>query len=256
MAVSFAGLEEWHGLRIATMPTIYLDFEMAETVQLRRAKEIADGAEWPDTPKGFHYVEAAGHSTADVFEFALELLEDRGPSLVIVDSFGFSMQGESERSADVLAYVRDYIQPLQDKGGTPLVVDHIAKAIKGERTADKEAFGSVYKTNSMRSTVNVTGHTDEDAGVVYATFTHRKSNVGPKQKPFTITTRFTSETIKQQIVAAVREHGAMTNKQIAAVIDRDVRSVQNATSRLKGAGALAETGEKIDREALLDVTGL
>jgi AAA domain-containing protein/DNA primase RepB-like protein len=273
MAVSFAGLEEWHGLRIATMPTIYLDFEMAETVQLRRAKEIADGAEWPDTPKGFHYVEAAGHSTADVFAFALELLEDRGPSLVIVDSFGFSMQGESERSADVLAYVRNYIQPLQDKGGTPLVVDHIARAIKGERTADKEAFGSVYKTNSMRSTVNVTGHTDEDAGVVYATFTHRKSNVGPKQKPFTIVTRFTSETIafersedvihppteetiEQQIVTALREHGPMTNKQIAAVIDRDIRSVQNATSRLKGAGALAETGEKIDREAVLDVAGL
>jgi hypothetical protein len=273
MAVSFAGLEEWHGLKVATMPVIYLDFEMAELVQLRRAKEIADGAEWPDTPKGFHYVEAAGHPTSDVFAFALELVEEHGPALVIVDSFGFSMQGESERSADVLAYVRNYIQPLQDAGGTPLVVDHIAKAIKGERAADKEAFGSVYKTNSMRSTVNVTGHTDEDAGVVYATFTHRKSNVGPRLKPFTVVTRFTSEaitferseavihppteeTIEQQIVAAVREHGPMTNKQIAAVIVRDVRSVQNSTSRLKGAGALEETGAKVDREAVLDVVGL
>jgi len=273
MAVAYVGLEEWHGLRIATTPVIYLDFEMAEIVQLRRAKEIADGAEWPDTPKGFHYVEAAGHPTSDVFDFALELVEEHGPALVIVDSFGFSMQGESERSADVLAYVRNYIQPLQDAGGTPLVVDHIARAVKGERAADKEAFGSVYKTNSMRSTVNVTGHTDEDAGVVYATFTHRKSNVGPRLKPFTIVTRFTSEaiaferseavihppteeTIEQQIVAAVREHGPLTNKQIAAVIDRDLRSVQNSTSRLKSADALVETGEKVDREAVLDVAGL
>jgi hypothetical protein len=105
------------------------------------------------------------------------------------------MQGESERSADVLSYVRNYIQPLQDTGSHTLVVDHIARAIKGERAADKEAFGSVYKTNAMRSTVNVTGHADEDAGTVYATFTHRKNNVGPRLKPFTVITRFSSGAI-------------------------------------------------------------
>jgi hypothetical protein len=180
------------------------------------------------------------------------------------------MQGESERSADVLGYVRNYIQPLQDGGSSPLVVDHIARAIKGERAADKEAFGSVYKTNAMRSTVNVTGHADEDVGAVYATFTHRKNNVGPRLKPFTIITRFstdditfersetvihppTEDTVEQLVVAAMCERGPMTNKQIAAEIDRDLRSVQNCTSRLKGAGVLVETGEKVDREAVLDV---
>jgi hypothetical protein len=45
----------------------------------------------------------------------------------------------------------------------------------------------------------------------------------------------------------------MTNKQIAADVDRDIRSVQNATSRLKRAGVLLETGKKVDREAVLDV---
>jgi hypothetical protein len=153
---------------------------------------------------------------------------------------------------------------------TPLVVDHISKAIKGERAADKEAFGSVYKTNAMRSTVNLTGHADEDAGTVYATFTHRKNNVGPRLKPFTVITRFSAEditfersdtvihpptedTIEQLIVVAVREVGPMTNKQIAAEIDRDLRSVQNSTSRLKNAGVLVETGEKVDREAVLEL---
>jgi hypothetical protein len=270
LSVAFVGVEKWHGLGVITCPVIYLDFEMSETVQLRRAKEIAGGAGWPDVPKNFHYVEAAGHSTADVFGFALELVEEHGPSFIIVDSFGFSMQGESERSADVLGYVRNYIQPLQEGGSSPLVVDHIARAIKGERAADKEAFGSVYKTNAMRSTVNVTGHADEDAGTVYATFTHRKNNVGPRLKPFTIITKFstdditfersdtvihppTEDTIEQLTVAVIREHGPMTNKQIAADIDRDLRSVQNCTSRLKNANVLAETGEKVDREAVLDV---
>jgi hypothetical protein len=270
MSVAFVGVERWHGLKAITYPVVYLDFEMSETVQLRRAKEIADGAGWPDVPQNFHYVEAAGYAAADVFSFALELVEEHGPSLVIVDSFGFSMQGESERSADVLSYVRNYIQPLQDTGSHTLVVDHIARAIKGERAADKEAFGSVYKTNAMRSTVNVTGHADEDAGTVYATFTHRKNNVGPRLKPFTVITKFSSgaisfersdtvihppteDTIEQLIVAAMREHGPMTNKQIAANIDRDLRSVQNSTSRLKGAGVLADTGEKVDREAVLEL---
>ncbi len=273
LSVAFSGVDDWHGMAIATCPVIYLDFEMSEVVQLRRAKEIADGAGWPDVPKNFHYVEAAGYETADVFGFALELVEEHGPALTIVDSFGFSMQGESERSADVLGYVRDYIQPLQDTGSHPLIVDHIARTIKGERAADKEAFGSVYKTNSMRSTVNVTGHADEDAGTVYATFTHRKNNVGPRLKPFTIITKFSSDaitfersdtvihppsedTIEQLIVTAIREHGPMTNKQLAAVVDRDLRSVQNSTSRLKSSGVLIETGEKREREAILDVAGL
>jgi RecA-family ATPase len=270
MSVAFVGVEKWHGLEVITCPVVYLDFEMSETVQLRRAKEVADGAGWPDVPQNFHYVEAAGYAAADVFSFALELVEEHGPSLVIVDSFGFSMQGESERSADVLSYVRNYIQPLQDTGSHTLVVDHIARAIKGERAADKEAFGSVYKTNAMRSTVNVTGHADEDAGTVYATFTHRKNNVGPRLKPFTVITKFSSgainfersdtvihppteDTIEQLIVAAMREHGPMTNKQIAANIDRDLRSVQNSTSRLKSTNVLADTGRKVDRETVLEL---
>jgi hypothetical protein len=270
MSVAFVGVDSWHGLEVMTSPVVYLDFEMSETVQLRRAKEIADGVGWPDVPRGFHYVEAAGYSAADVFGFALELVEQHGPALVIVDSFGFSMQGESERSADVLGYVRNYIQPLQDTGSHTLIVDHIARTIKGERAADKEAFGSVYKTNAMRSTVNVTGHADEDAGTVYATFSHRKNNVGPRLKPFTVITKFsagaitfersdtvihppTEDTVEQLAVAALREDGPMTNKQIAANIDRDLRSVQNSTSRLKSAGMLVETGEKVDREAVLEL---
>ena len=47
----------------------------------------------------------------------------------------------------------------------------------------------------------------------------------------------------------------MTNKQLASVTDRDLRTVQNSTSRLKNAGVLTETGEKVDREAVLELTG-
>jgi hypothetical protein len=108
---------------------------------------------------------------------------------------------------------------------------------------------------------------------VYATFTHRKNNVGPRLGPFTVITKFapdaitfersdtvihppSEDTVEQLIVTAMREHGPMTNKQLAAVVDRDLRTVQNSTSRLKSSGALVETGEKKEREAVLDVAGL
>jgi AAA domain-containing protein len=74
MSVAFVGVESWHGLKVITSPVVYLDFEMSEVVQLRRAKEISDGAGWPDLPQNFHYVEAAGYAAADVFDFGLELL--------------------------------------------------------------------------------------------------------------------------------------------------------------------------------------
>lgn len=269
LSVAFEGVEKWHHLAVQTCPVIYLDFEMAESVQLRRAKQLASGMGLPDVPKSFRYVEAAGHRTADVFRFAREIIEESYPgALVIVDSFGYSMQGESEKSSDVLDYIRNYLQPLLDVDSHVLVVDHIARLIKGERAADRDAFGSVYKTNSMRSTVNMTGHADKETKQVYSTFAHKKINVGPQYDPFTVATKFgkdritceladtvihppTEETTEQLIVAALVEQGPMTNREIAATIDRPLKTVQNTTGELKAEGALVETGERREREMVL-----
>lgn len=51
------------------------------------------------------------------------------------------MQGESERSGDVLDFHRRFIEPIQAAGGTPLTVDHVSRVIKGERPEDKDPFG-------------------------------------------------------------------------------------------------------------------
>jgi hypothetical protein len=201
--VAFEGVEYWHGLRVQTLPVVFLDFEMSENVQLRRAMEIAEGRTWPDVPRGFRYVGAAGYAPRDVFEFALELVGDLGPSLVITDSFGYSLQGAAEESSDVLGYVREYLQPLQEAGATNLVVDHVSKVIRGEKASEKEQFGSVFKTNSMRSTVHMTGHTDEGTDEVFATLTQKKNNVGKKEKPFTVITHFSRDSITFRLSESV-----------------------------------------------------
>lgn len=273
LSVAFVGLGTWHGRRIMTCPVIYLDFEMDRIEQLRRAQEVVRGVGWPDVPKNFWYVNALGHSAAEVFDFAAEQLEDLGEALVIVDSFGFALAGESERSADVLTFMREHIGVLQTAGGHPLIVDHVARLVRGERAGNQDAFGSIYKKNAARSNIHVTGHQEEGSSQIYTTFTHKSTNIGPLAAPFTVITKFavnevafelSDEVIKPPApestadltVAAIQEHGPMTNKEVAATIDRPYKTVQNVTKELKDAGVLRAMGEKRDGAEVLDLGGV
>ena len=273
LSVAFVGVETWHGRRIKTCPTIYLDFEMDRIEQLRRAQEVARGTGWPDVPKNFWYVNALGHSAAEVFDFAVEQLEELEEALVVVDSFGFALAGESERSADVLAFMREHIGVLQMAGGHPIIVDHVARLMRGERAGSQDAFGSIYKKNAARSNIHVTGHQEEGASHIYTTFTHKNTNVGPIAPPFTVITRFAQDEVSFElsdevvrppapestadlIVAAIEEHGSMTNKEIADTIDRPYKTVQNVTKELKDSGVLATTEEKRDGAPVLGLGGV
>jgi len=79
-------------------------------------------------------------------------------------------------------------------GHSPLLLDHQAKLIKGEKYSDKQAFGSVYKTNAVRSAFQIRGSWDQD--LVMATFTHKKNNFGWKEKDFTVEVAFEKELIE------------------------------------------------------------
>jgi AAA domain/RepB DNA-primase from phage plasmid len=272
LSVAFVGLDSWHGRRIMTCPVIYLDFEMERVEQLRRAQEVARGAGWPDVPKNFWYVNALGHSAAEVFDFAVEQLQDLGEALVVIDSFGFALAGESERSADVLAFMREHVGVLQTAGGHPLIVDHVARLVRGERSSNQDAFGSIYKKNAARSNIHVTGHQEEDSSHVYTTFTHKNTNLGPTAAPFTVVTKFAAEEVVFElsdevvkppapestadlIIAAIQEYGPMTNKEIAGTTDRPYKTVQNVTKELKDGGVLRTTEEKRDGAPILDLAG-
>jgi hypothetical protein len=268
LSVAFHGLDVWHGRRIMTCPVIYLDFEMERTEQLRRAQEVARGAGWSDVPRNFWYVGAVGHAAADVFGFAVEQLAEFEQALVVVDSFGFAHAGESERSGDVLDFMRRNIGALQAAGGHPLIIDHVARLVRGERASNQDAFGSIYKKNAARSNVHVTGHQEEDSALIYTTFTHKQCNIGGLAEPFTVVTKFAADQVSFElsdelvrppapestadlIIAAAEEHGPMTNKEFAGTIDRPLKTVQNITKELKDAGVLLPTGEKREGAEIL-----
>jgi hypothetical protein len=270
MSAAFAGVDYWHGRKVGTCPVLLLDFEMDERTQLSRAKRIAAGAGWPDVPRGFEYVPAVGHAPADVFAYAVEWLEGLDTGLVGIDSYGFAMAGDAVNSADVLRFHREYVAPIHAAGGSTVAVDHIPRPQRGERAADKDPFGSVYKTNAARSVINAAGHQD-GPGAVFLTLAHRKINVGPKCDPLGLRVVFDGAegpitferadpeeapapppTAADLLLAAFEKHGRMTATQAAELAGVSHKTAQNAATSLKADGELRETGEKRGRELVLE----
>src|SRR5215211_8458721 len=249
--------------RVQTVPVLYGDFELDEDEHLRRAQELASGMGLPDVPTKFHYLSLAGLPANEAFAAAAEECERLRAGLFIVDSVGYALDGDSELARDVLRWHRDCIQPIRDAGATPLLIDHQAKVIKGEKYADKQEFGSVYKTNTVRSSFQIRGGWDGDT--LTTTFTHKKTNFGRKVDTFSLLIRFgdgcitverTKEPVadpdhepskKERVFAAVEELGRATSEAVAAETGIAVQTVRNSITELERDGLLVDTGEKEGR---------
>jgi hypothetical protein len=254
------GVDYWAGLRVKTMPVLYGDFELDEAEHLRRAQDLAAGMGLPDVPAKFHYLPLAGLPAAEAFRIAAEECHRLRAGLFVVDSVGFALDGDSELSRDVLRFYRECIQPIRAAGTTPFLIDHQAKVIKGEKYSDKQEFGSVYKTNSVRSSFQLRGAWDGNE--LTATFTHKKTNFGPKVEDFSLKLVFAAERIevgrldeavpnpdkepskKEQVLDAVAEMGKATAESAARRTGLNLKTVQNAITDLLREGLLTDTGKK------------
>lgn len=187
--------------------------------------------------------------------------------LVIVDSVGFALDGDAENARDVLGFYRACIQPLKEAGASPLLIDHQAKVIKGEKYSDKQAFGSVYKTNAVRSSFQIRG--SHEQGEITATFTHKKNNSGWKERDFSLKVVFeegctTVEGLeepvpnpdrepskKELVLAAVEKLGRASADTVSRETGIDLKTVQNAFTELLRVDALKDTGEKQNRSRIV-----
>jgi hypothetical protein len=257
----------WMAFAVKTVPVLYLDFELDADEQHRRALSLAGGMGLPGIPENFYYLSAATLPPAEAFEIAAEECRRLGIGLVIVDSVGFALDGDSETARDVLGFFRERIQPLKDAGASPLLIDHQAKIIKGEKYSDKQAFGSVYKTNAVRSSFQIRGLSEQ--GEITATFTHKKNNFGWKEKDFSLKLLFANEQItverlaepmpnpdrepsqKEQVLKAVEEIGRTTAETVADKTGIELKSVRNAFTDLLKEGALIDTGQKEGRSRIV-----
>jgi hypothetical protein len=261
------GVDYWAGLRVQTVPVIYGDFELDEDEHLRRAQELSCGMGLSDVPTKFHYLSLAGLPADEAFQAAAEECARLGAGLFIVDSVGYALDGDSELARDVLRFHKNCVQPIRDAGATPFLIDHQAKIIKGEKYSDKQEFGSVYKTNTVRSSFQIRG--GWDGNELTATFTHKKTNFGPKVEDFSLLLRFDRERIsvelldtpvrdpdrepskKEQVYAAVEQLGQATAEAVHTATEINLQTVRNAISELVNEGQLVDTGEKDGRSRIV-----
>jgi hypothetical protein len=260
LTVAAEGEHYWMGFQVKTVPVLYLDFELDADEQHRRALDLAVGMGLSDIPKNFYYLSVAMLPPAQAFGLAAEECRRLGVKLIIVDSVGFALDGDSENARDVLGFYRVCIQPLKDAGASPLLIDHQAKIIKGEKYSDKQAFGSVYKTNAVRSAFQIRGHHEQSE--ITATFTHKKNNFGSKEKDFSVKLTFGGGRVtvdrleaprpnpdrepskKELVQKAVEEMGRATTETVQTKTGLNLQTVRNAVSELIREGALKDTGDK------------
>jgi hypothetical protein len=218
-------------------------------------------------PEGFYYMSAAGLTPREAFEAAVEEVRRLDIGLVIVDSVGFALEGDSENARDVLGFYRECVDPLKAAGATPLLIDHQAKVIKGEKYSDKQAFGSVYKSNAVRSSFQVRGLWEQ--GTVTTTFTHKKNNFGWKEPDFSLKVTFEDDRIgverlsqaqpnpdrepskKELVFKAVEELERATAETVQRKTGINLQTVRNAISELVSEGTLRDTGEKQGRSRIV-----
>jgi hypothetical protein len=221
----------------------------------------------PNIPENFYYLSVAMLSREEAFEIATEECRRLSIGLVIVDSVGFALGGDAEKASVVLDFHRKDIQPLKDAGATPLLIDHQAKIVKGENYSNKQAFGSVYKTNAVRSSFQIRG--SHDQGGMTATFTHKKNNFGGKEDDFSLKVVFkegrtTVERLdatipnpdrepskKERVFEAIEEMGPTTAETVADETGINLQTVRNSISELLSEGLLVDTGEKENRSRIV-----
>jgi AAA domain/NrS-1 polymerase HBD domain len=190
--------DRWLGLEAATRPVLYADFEQDEDEMYRRFWKLARGRGLEEVPEGVQYLYRGARGTREVVADILGWGEENGGGVVILDSVGFAIEGDSEKASDVMNFYRQHVSALEAAGLTPLLIDHQSKIVKGEQYFNKTQFGSVYKFNSARSVFQSGG--DYSGGVFRGKIKHQKSNVGPYIADIGFEVRF--EDADEKIVVA------------------------------------------------------
>jgi len=252
--------EDWLGFKTTQTNVLYLDFELDEDEQSRRAYQIASGMGYDSPPEGFFYISGAGYKSRDVFALALDVCKENNIGMVVVDSLGFALNGDAEASRDVLAFFREVEGSFRREGISLLNVDHQSK---GGNYQDKTIFGSVYKSNAVRSVFQVEPG-DRGDGYINLTLRHKKVNFGPLLEPFGASVEFEDESVRfnrreldageragektlnasERVLNALRDCGAMYPEDIARVTGLELGTVKNKLTTLRRSGEVTNTGNK------------
>jgi DNA-binding transcriptional ArsR family regulator len=261
---SASGVDEWLGLRVLEHGYVcYLDFELDVEEQHRRVRDLCMGMGIP-IPKRLAYLSGVGISPESAFRAATKFVEDYEANAVIIDSMGLAMQGDMDKSQEVLTFHANCVNPLRRAGATPLIVDHEGKLQPGEKHKDKSPHGSAFKAWAARSVLqfvfeefreesseldirvrqtkaNFTSRLDP-IGLRF-TFEEKKVTIGGYQLPDEELVDEESRPVKERILAALRLEGA-TIKQLVQITGATEGTIRNKLSELRGEGLITDNGRK------------
>ncbi|MDP8899712.1 MAG: AAA family ATPase [Actinomycetota bacterium] len=254
-----AGQDTWMGFDVDPTKVLFVDFELGWQVQGNRIYDIAAGMGLDAPPEDLFYLSAQDMDTRTAMQKALDTCVKHGIKLMILDSVGFAVQGDSESSSDVLGFLNNYITPFEAEGVAPVMLDHVAKSVKGVKAENQLPFGSVYKFNKCRSVWQAMG--DRDPGGVSVTLAHKKGNFGALQEAYVARATFAKDEIRvtrtdlnPQIVSAepstadlvmdALEGGPKFPDELSDLLNAGRQRVKNALSSLRKQGKVENTGER------------
>jgi hypothetical protein len=249
LAMNVAAGRSFFGLSTNRGPVLYVDAELDEREFLRRAHRIARGAMLENVPEGLHYVQLSGSLTCDETARAcMDLIDRVMPVLTIIDSFtAAAFDARPEKANDVAKLMKTV-----SKFGTSLMIDHIAKPGAGVNQSTYRQYGSVFKGNFSRSTLQVMKDPKSDAFILRPSktnFDRLGDPIGIKVGFFSDQIAFTRVEVSDDSLAGVREHlptreqiliqlqeGGASAQEIADELELKLQTVKNNLSGLKDQG--------------------
>lgn len=267
-----AGHSHWMGFSIKNGPVLYLDFELEVQEQTRRAYQVAEGMGLGKPPKDLLYLSAGEMRMVSAFKTALHWCKKYGVVLIVIDSTGLALEGDSESAKDVIAFFREVVGQFVAVNTCPLLIDHQAKVQGGDSYQKKTAFGSGYKEYLSRSAIQVELIRRQEGGIDVR-FYQKKTNFGPAVEPFDAKVKFLGERVEverinlddgelatveilgaeERVKSALRYLGEAVPFEISELSGLALGTVKKEFSKLKKRGEIVPTGAMREGSSVMEI---
>lgn len=173
IASAFARGEKFLGYEIPRWNVLYLDWELSQREQLRRAFNVARGMGHAAPPDNLHY-RSPTRTFPELISQVKEWIAKYDFKLIVVDSVGIGSGINTEAAQEVTALFSQ-IRTLRT---TVILIDHQPKVQGAEESRNKLPFGSNYKWNLARSVIHLTTHRGSKSNRPKLILEHKKTNFG------------------------------------------------------------------------------
>jgi hypothetical protein len=171
---------------------VYVDEELDEVEFVRRAYMLARGMGLDRPPEGLYYYKLGGSLTdSKVRENLQRALKASGAQFFILDSMTMATYGADPTLAPDIIALMKYLESL----GTWLCLDHVAKPKENINQGTQSPFGTVFKTNTARSSIQLM---KADGGGL--SLVHKKTNFSALQPAFHLNLEFNADNVRVRFV--------------------------------------------------------